>query len=726
MQNSIVSATEEKRAEPVAKENAKKTDKKSAVGKSDTESAATADGESESGKIKPIEINGDQVEFIMEGSKVIATGNVVVVKDDITLTCDRLEFLRDQQIGIAEGHVILHASNGEMRGEKMTYNFKDMNGEFAGASFFSDPFFGRGETMEKLGENHMRINKGYLTTCDLDKPHFRMSSKKTDIYPGQKAVSRNVKLSIGEQAIFFLPRLTQDLRNKKPQFTFMPGSSKEWGLFLLTQYRYQLNDSIKGILHLDAREKKDIAWGIDVDYDTKKYGEGVIRTYYMNERSITSKRFYQPRPSPTIEKERFKAEWRHKWAIDKDTNTILQYYRLSDRNILKDYFEREHQQDSSPPTYFLLTRGLPLGTLSFRMEKRVNRFVSAIQRLPEIQFSSTNQELANTNVYLKSTTTYSNLSSRDPNPTEVRRETMRTDSENILSYPLKVSILEVRPFIGARDTYYSKTKDVSQYNVTRHVLLTGSDLSTRFYKVFDVKEKFLGIEINRLRHIVNPSIAYVFNPRPTITSSVFDQFDAVDSIVRNHYATLSLENKLQTKRDGISIDLLRVIVNTDFRLKEHPGKGGFDQVRTDWEFRPSGWFTLHTDTGYDTFKDYLTTANFDLSFHDLTDGKWYFNFGKRYNRFGDDQITTDFMYTLNPKWKLKVYERFDINGGLQKEQEFRLIRDLHCWNLEMVFHEKRGEGDEILFIFTLKEFPEMGFNMGSSFNQRKAGSQSSE
>ena len=117
----------------------------------------------------------------MEGNKVVASGNVVVVKDNVRMTCDRLEFSRDQQVGIAEGNVILNMSTGELRGDKMTYNFKEMYGEFAGAKFFSDPFYGQGKSIEKLGENHMRINQGYITTCDLEKPHFRMSSKKTDI-----------------------------------------------------------------------------------------------------------------------------------------------------------------------------------------------------------------------------------------------------------------------------------------------------------------------------------------------------------------------------------------------------------------------------------------------------------------------------------------------------------------------------------------------------------------
>ena len=103
-------------------------------------------------------------------------------------------------------------------------------------------------------------------------------------------------------------------------------------------------------------EKKDIAWGFDANYKTPKYGKGQVRTYYMNERNVTSKNFYEERPSPTIERERYGIEWRHKWDVDKKTYAILQYVNLSDGEFLKDYFENVHKEDSSPNTFFLLNR----------------------------------------------------------------------------------------------------------------------------------------------------------------------------------------------------------------------------------------------------------------------------------------------------------------------------------------------------------------------------------
>lgn len=683
--------------------------------------------EQEEGKAgEPVELNGDTVEYSVDGNKITAEGNVVIIHKELRLSCDRIEFSRDTNLAHATGNIRLVTMKGgvsEMTGDDLTFNFKTMEGSFDGAKIFADPYYGFGEKVKKVGENHIQMENNYVTTCDLDKPHYRMTSKKMDMYPGDKLIARSVRMLVGKIPMLYLPKLTQDLTGKKPKVIFTPGYDKDWGMFLLSKWLYRFNESFKGIIRLDARERKDIAWGIDVDYKTPNTGSGRIRTYYMNERNITSKRFWQERPTPTIEKERFKVEWRHKWDVDKKTQAIAQYYKLSDSGLLKDYFEREHEEDSSPTTYFLTTRTIPSGVLSFRTDARVNRFVSAVERLPEVRYDLTSLPLWGSGFYVRNTTMYSNLASREVSPSEVRRETMRVDADSELSYPMKAGFIEMTPFVGGRNTYYSKTNDPEKYGSVRGIFRTGATLSTRFFRVFDAYVDRYGLNINRLRHIISPSVSYEFMSEPTLASTQLDSFDSIDSLDNAHGLHFSIENKLQTKRNNNTVELLRAVIGTDFRLKEHPSKGGFEKISTDIDFRPVDWITFYFDSQYDTQEEYLTTANFDIY---LNGGeKWSAGIGKRWDREIDDQLTSEFKYMFNPKWALRTYTRFDLRNGILKEQEYTLRRDLHCWTMDINFNEKRNEGNEIWIVFTLKAFPDMAVDFGSSFNKRKAGSQSS-
>jgi len=671
-----------------------------------------------------VELNGDIIEYSRDGQTVIAKGNVIIVRGDTTIMGDRVEFSQKTNMAYANGNVRLVMPNGEIEGEDMTFNFAEMKGDFHGAKLISDPYYGTGAVISKVSDNQMKMKDSFITTCDHDKPHYGLASRKMDIYPGDKMVARNVRMFLGKIPMMFIPRLTQSLKSTEPRVTFTPGYDKEWGMFVLSSWRYNLKENVTGVVHVDARERKDIAWGIDVNYKTPKTGEGTFRTYYMNERSITSKRFFQERPSPTIEKERFKVEWRHKWEIDEKTNAIMQYYKLSDNTLLKDYFEKENDKDSSPNTFFLLTRTLPKGSLNFRTDPRINRFESAVERLPELRYDLGNQEIWNTGVYLRNITMYSNLTSKNASPSEARRKTMRLHTDSALSYPMKISFMEFNPYIGSQQTYYSRAKKKDQYNSIRGIFRTGASLSTKFYRIFDIKTNVGGVNLNRLRHIVTPSISYSYQGNPTIPFAQLDSFDGIDSLANDHSISFSIENKLQTRRNESSVDLLRFIVSAPFNLKESSSKGGFGTISADIDFKPLDWATFYFDSSYDTYNDRLSTANFDIYINGGS--KWYVDLGKRWNRDVDDQLTTEFFYKLNPKWAAKTYTRFDLRSGILKEQEFTITRDLHAWEMEINFNETRKKGNEIWMIFRLKAFPDLAIDVGSSFNKRKAGSQSAE
>ena len=669
----------------------------------------------------PVELNGDQVEFVLQKNMLVATGNVSMVKDETKLTCDKLEFSRDTQIATAEGNVILTTKEGTILGHKMKYNFLTMQGEFIEPKFASAPLYGAGKELIRVDTNHMIMKDGYMTTCDLDHPHFRIKSKVMDVYPQKKLVARHVRMFIGPVPVAYLHSYTQ-LLNEKPRVVYTPGYDKEWGAFLLQSWRYRLHENVKGTVHLDYREKKDFASGVDVKYKTPAYGNGIIRTYYMHERNLKAKHFWQERPRPTVERERFKAEWRHQWDIDERTQATSQFYRLSDENFLKEYFKREYEKDSNASTYFLLTHGLRGGNLSFLADARVNRFTAAIEKLPEVRYNLSSQEIGNTNLFLKSANTYSNFTKKEAAPSEVRKKSMRMDSDNEVSYPFKLAFIELRPFVGGRHTYYNRTPDRTRYDSIRGIFRTGSDLSTKFYKIYDYYSDFAGVSVNRLRHVITPSIAYLYTHDPTIPSSYLEQFDGIDSATRGHSIGFALDNTFQTKRAKKSVDLLRMILSTDFRLKEDIAKGGFNSVRSDIELKPMDWLAFYFDSDYDIKQERLSSANFDLY---LNGGdKWSFDLGKRYQVEADDQITTEIKYRINSKWKVRTYQRVDIGKGTIKEQEYSFIRDLHEWEMDMHFNETRGEGSEIWLVFSLKAFPDSGIEAGTSFNRRKLGSQS--
>ncbi len=70
-----------------------------------------------------------------------------------------------------------------------------------------------------------------------------------------------------------------------------------------------------------------------------------------------------------------------------------------------------------------------------------------------------------------------------------------------------------------------------------------------------------------------------------------------------------------------------------------------------------------------------------------------------------------------------MFDRFDIDEKALKEQQYSFIRDLHAWEMEFNFNQARGNGTQMVVLFRLKAFPGIGFDFGTSLNQRKGGAQ---
>ncbi|MBF0570933.1 MAG: LPS-assembly protein LptD [Candidatus Omnitrophica bacterium] len=688
-----------------------------------------------------VTLQADQVSFSSADNKAHARGNVVVNSKDQQLFCDQLQLDRTVQEVVAEGDVYLDTPKENVIAQGLTYNFDDGTGEFRDARVYLDPYLIKGQKINKISDDYMTMDEGYMTSCDLDEPHYRMGAHRMDIYQHDKAIIHGMKIYLGKVPVMYLPYYVQNLKNR-PIITFVPGDKKDFGLFLLTTARFQAGEHMKVTLHLDTRERDGFGEGFDVHYNTPNFGSGLVSAYYTDENQIASHHLWDlynsqgVKVGPTMHHERYRIIWRHQWRIDKNTDAVFQYYKIHDYDILnngflKTYFPRDYQQNaqnSNYDTYFILTHSMPHGTLTFDVDtSRENRPLRGIERIPEVKYVLNNQQIGKTGFYAKSANTFSDLSYQNY-PKTVNEKTMRFDSNNDISHPFKIGFISFNPHLGGEETYYSRTANISQSNIIRGMFRGSLDMSTKFYKVWDYHTNFAGLNINGLRHVVTPTITYLYQARPTFPASSLNQFDpSIDNLYRIHQFAFGLENKLQTKRDGQVVDLLRYLVTVNYGLKGTTGHRGFDPYDTLLDFNPTNWLTLHNDNEYDFHAGHWNAENFDGVIH--VNG-WSFSLGNRYTRDEGDQLTTEWDYTINPKWKFKIYNSFPLTQATQgatgaRDNQYILTRDLHEWEMDLGIDRMEGQGSTFYVMFRLKLFPDMKMNFfRSTFQPSRPGSQS--
>jgi len=688
---------------------------------------------------EPIVCHGDTVEFLESEQRLKASGNAVVLYEDVKITCDKIDVFLDTKKGLAEGDVVIYQEDSILTGDKVEYNFRTQTGLVHKTGFASQAIYGKAPWALKEGPKEITMDKGYMTTCDLAHPHYRIHSRTAKIYLDDKVVMRHVIVYIFDFPAFYLPYYSYALKPDRPKVTVLPGKDSDWGYYVLTAWRYEFSQYLKGIMHLDYREKKDFASGFDNYYQSEGYGNGFLKTYYMNERTLESKSLWS-KQRITHERERYMIHNRHSWDIDKDTDLRFEYWGVSDTDILKDYFYRkDYQRQPTPESYLSIIRSQPNYTLSFLGQRRFNKVFPRLEYQPELKLDIPNLKIGgeHSRYYWSSENSFANLSWKKEYPYNQDEDTVRFDSYNQIKRISRLGFLHITPYAGFRETYYTKDEN-GKDDLPRGAFYTGVDVETKFYRVFNVHTNKWGLDINNLRHVITPKVAYDYIRNPTIASDNFYQFDSIDSISRLNQFTLSLENKLQTKRgaagegaetgDLQSVDLARLTISTnyDYRL---PSGSKFSDINFDFEFAPFNWLTLEFDSAYDHIDDRFQTLNFDI--YAAKEDRWKCGLGYRYAHESHSEATFEASWKPTPLWKLGIYQRFMFKGypysskkiNDSRIQEYRIVRDLHCWTSEILYTVSRGEGESVYVVFRLKAFPEMPLEFGSSYHAPKEGSQ---
>lgn len=666
---------------------------------------------------RPIEVNGDQVEFFPKEKKIIGKGNVTIDYEGIRLACDRIVVYIETKDSEAEGNVVMSTPGAELKGEKINYNFITKSGAILKASASSGGWYAFGDKIELLSNNVCKVIDGYITSCNLSKPHYKISAKAVTIYTlTNKVVAKDVTVKVGDTPVAYLPKYHFALKTGGwPSVNIIPGKKSKWGVFALNSYRYEMDEENSLTVRVDERSNWGLAEGIDYKYALNGFGGGLLRTYYTNQRDMD-------RNEPLkAEQERYRIQARHRWDINDHAMAIMEYHRLSDATMTKDYFYREEYEiESSPESYVYALDRQPEYSLSILARKRANHFQTVTERLPELRFDLKDQKLFDSPFYFKTDTTLTNLNKKTSDNANDLNVT-RFDIYNELSAPLKlVDFVSVSPFIGTRDTFFSRDLNDDE-DEFRTALYTGVDLSAKFSKTYEAAGKFMGVDFNKLHHIVTPTIEYRYIHQPSIDHTKLEQFDDIDAIDQKSNFTLGFENRLQTKRvigESLkTVDLGYLLITGDYLYKPEGMGSQLSVVKGDLELTPFKWLRFESDSRYDPDTRDFQTWNTDLYINRSED--WQFGLGSRYEQSKVTEFTSELFYRLNNEWAFRTFGRYDLkevedNGHKYinrfKDKELTVIKDLHCWLAEASISSDRDSGVTFWFVMKLKASPKVPFD----------------
>lgn len=715
-----------------------------------------------------VEAVADSLEYNKDSGKMIARGNAVITYQGTKLLADYAEVESNTKKAYARGHVmVFDGDSPRLQGEEVYYDFENQSGSFPNARAISAPmnlsgpppggearpqatpqgmtWYARGAEIHQVSEGVQKVQKGGVTTCNYEKPHYEIRCKKATLYTNVKLVMYNATVYVLGKPVFWWPYVTVPLNWPTLPFQVSPGYSKQFGAYIELSKGITLTKNLWGMAHLDWRAKRGVGGGWDQYYEFGKYAQGSVKLYLTQDKDAPTPGYLgtgsdDENPYAKREdKERGRITWRHRSDFGENTNILLRYHRVADQYFLQDFFEKEYRADMQPFSFVTGTHNTErYGAMVFA-EKKMNSYESVVERLPEIRLDWKNQPFLKDWVFNESRVQFDNLY-KTYSHSDYTQKAIRTDAYSRWYLPLKWNEIKLTPYAGYRGTEYSRQKN-SNSAVYRNIFEYGADLRTQIYKTHDVSFDKLGIEVNQLRHIIEPSVRYD-GAYASVAMNRLTRFDTTDALDDAQNITMGIENRLQTKRvvGGQTKRVDIVSLNTYVQYEGTPydptaPDSGFTTLGGELTLRPYEWLQYQAKLRYDFAQHFLKLVNQDIL---IRQGKFRFLFGQRFTHNfydwyddqwieGSEQFVFDVRYRLNPLWEIGGYVRWAAGGGDLQEWQVTAARDLHDFILEFGYNVRNSwidsNNNQLYFNFRMKGLPDSSLRLGSraSFSEPRIG-----
>lgn len=689
-----------------------------------------------------------QVEWNSKTKFTSATKGVMVKFSHPTygkgiLTADSAEVDMANWEIAASGRVRIQRDDMVWAGEDIRYNVKTRKMEAVHFRAGTSPAFASGKDLTgDISNQTYTATSAYITTDDIAEPTTRIRASSIKIVPGKYFEARNAVLFVGNVPMFYFPFYTQRLDGKGNQFHFVPGYRSRYGPFLKSSYEWILNEQLDGEIHADYRQKRGFGGGPDFNLHLGRWGESKVKYYALHD--LTPERDNLGFDVPA-NRQRFKLGYDALPWTNLNIKAAIGYQ--SDERILHNFFEDEYRADPQPSTFLEINKTTDNFSLDFLASPRVNEFFETVERLPDLKLTGFRQQVLETPVYYESETsvgwyrrrfaiTNNVVSGADYSAT-------RADTYQQLTLPQTYfGWLNLTPRVGGRLSYYGDASGAGAAAgddaFARGIFNTGAELTFKASQTW-ANTRSHWLDLDGLRHIVQPSINYIYVPRPNRFPAAAQSFDSelpslrqlpiefpdynsVDSVDSQNTMRFGVRNRFQTKRDGEIGDFLYWDIYSDWRMRPRPGQTTFSDVYSDLVFRPRNWLSLESLTRYD-----IDTGLCRLSFHNLTlqpNETWSWGVGHLYVRddfgttptalqTGNSFLTSTLFLRMNENWGFRSTHQYEVSEQWLQEQTYSIYRDLRNWTAALTFrirdtHTTEGKDYGVAFTVSLKASPRYG------------------
>jgi len=709
---------------------------------------------------QPVEITSTG-QTTYENGLATARENVAIHMGDSDIYADYAQYDSRNHVITVRGNVRIYRDTTFYLADHATYDTetKKITADEMRSDY--EPYFVAGSHVESISENAYRVTDGMFTTHDSPNPSFHLRARSIRVYEKDYVVFQNVTFYVGKVPIFWWPYAYQSLDDAF-SFSISPAFLSSWGPSLLTSVTFPITEKIKARVHLDYRTRRGPAIGFDsnIDYGKDDNSWAHLKTYYIQDQNPLINQTAEPRTG--VPTGRYRLSLEDHTEFTDDIYGIMNVTKLSDPFVMQDFYQSEFRIDPEPDSVAAVAKTSPFYTLTAIARVQANNFFDVTERLPEVVLDIKRHALFEGPIFYEGETGFANLHRTYPSGEGFENySSVRFDTFHQFTYPnTYFGWLSVIPRVGFRDTFYTESRDLGTTlfppnnnplvpnfilpdpthknpidfggDTNRTVVNAGVEASFKVSRTWeDAQSRWFGLD--GLRHVIQPftNFSWVtenganpasilqfdrYEPSTQLRPIDFPQFVSIDSIDNWTVWRVGVRNRLETRRDDLTITWLELETYADVNFDNPYDRTQYSNLFNNLRFTPLPWASLVVNSQVPAFDKGFTEVNTNvliqpISNLELSLGHRYLNNNPFFNT--SSLFVIGGYCRINDNWGFAIQEQYEATSKRLEQQRYAIYRDLTSWvaSFGAVVRDNDGVREYgVLLTFTLKAFPKLGLD----------------
>ena len=707
---------------------------------------------------KPWHIVADEIDYDDKTGYYTGKGNVAITKEDKKLTADFVHFDQKTMKVYAKGHVIMTSGEDTVTGTSMEMDLETETGSIYNGTIFikANHFYLKGNRIQKVGKDSYAVEKASITTCDGDKPAWKITGRNLKVTIEGYGFVKHATLWTNKVPVLYTPFLVFPVKLKRQSGLLAPqiGYSDRKGVEFNQPFYWAINENSDATFYLHSMTERGEKYGLEYRYILGENSKGTIMFDFLNDKKVddgtgdSSENWgYKEDRALRPNSDRYWFRMKLDQSMPFDFSLKLDADFVSDQDYLHEFqggytgfnktkknFEKNFGRgiDEYDDTIRVNSLSLTKSWSQFSLYGETRWYDNVIQRrqfkkysplllLPRIRFRGSKQKIFNTPFYfdLKSEYkyTYRRLSTK----------TQRTEVYPKIYLPLSLKdYLSFETSLGVRETLwdinkYKSSSGEGTYN--RELYDFTLDLQTDIYKVFDMK----GERLDRIKHTINPQIVYYFIPEEkakdeyperrigqtnlltysitnTFTAKVKEKGEKLGAPFKNDSDVLPEHTYLQFCRFKLAQSY-----NIEETREDTDNPEPFSPIYGEIEVVPGKYFSINADAKWNYYEREYDSHNVRLSLWDNRGDKLYVE--HRYERDSNESIYYHLLLRITDK--IAAYAQYESNlyGSKDIKTGLGVMYRAQCWGIDFNYLDNEDE-KTYAFMFNLYGLGEIGRQFG--------------